>query len=96
MFAALGDQNRLRIVSRLCERGPMSITGLAAGADVTRQGITKHLRVMEKAGLVRCARRGRESVWQVDQRSVAQAQRYLEQISAQWDQALSRLKAFVE
>jgi predicted transcriptional regulator len=74
----------------------MSITGLAAGAKVTRQGITKHLRVMERAGLVHCAWRGRESVWQVDQQNIQQAQRYLEQISSQWDQALARLKAFVE
>jgi len=96
MFAALGDENRLRIVSRLCAQGPMSIAGLAAGSKVTRQGITKHLRVMEKARLVHSTRRGRESVWQVDPESVAQAQRYLEQISTHWDQALARLKMFVE
>lgn len=96
LFAALGDENRWRIVSRLCARGPMSITGLAVGSKVTRQGITKHLRVMEKAGLVHCTRRGRESLWQVDQRNVGQAQLYLRQISTQWDQALARLKAFVE
>jgi predicted MarR family transcription regulator len=74
----------------------MSIAGLAEGSQVTRQGITKHLRVMEKAGLVHGTRAGRESVWQVNQRNVEQAQRYLEQISTQWDQALARLKAFVE
>ena len=96
LFAALGDENRLRIVSRLCPRGPMSITGLAAGSKVTRQGITKHLHVMENGGLVQCTRRGRESVWQVDRQNVEQAQRYLQQISTQWDQALARLKAFVE
>jgi DNA-binding transcriptional ArsR family regulator len=96
VFSALGDENRLRILARLCARGPMSIAGLAEGSKLTRQGITKHLRVMDRAGLVHCRRLGRESEWQVDPRSVQQAQRYLEQISTQWDHALARLKAFVE
>ena len=74
----------------------MSIVRLAAGSNVTRQGITKHLRVMEKAGLVSSSRHGRERIWQVDQRRVQETQRYLEQISAQWDRALERLRAFVE
>jgi len=74
----------------------MSITKLAKGSHVTRQAITKHLRVMQKAGLVSSTRRGRESVWQVDQRNVRRAQLYLGQISTQWDQALARLQAFVE
>jgi DNA-binding transcriptional ArsR family regulator len=74
----------------------MSITRLAAGFPVTRQAITKHLRVMEKAGLVRSAQHGRESVWQLEQKRLEQARRYLQTISAQWDDTLDRLKAFVE
>jgi DNA-binding transcriptional ArsR family regulator len=96
LFAALGDQTRLRLVSRLCDHGPMSITGLTTGSKVTRQAITKHLRVMEKAGLVRSTRRGRESVWQLDQKRLRDARRYLGQISEQWDDALGRLREFVE
>ena len=96
VFAALGDETRLRLVSRLCDDGPMSITRLTAGSKVTRQAITKHLRVMEGAGLVRSARRGRESVWQLDQRRLEDARRYLDQISKQWDDALGRLRKFVE
>jgi DNA-binding transcriptional ArsR family regulator len=92
----LGDDNRLRIVRRLCARGPLSITALAAGSKVTRQAITKHLRLMERSGLIHGTRRGRESLWEVDRERVEQAQQYLEQISTQWDQALARLKAFVE
>ena len=95
-FAALGDPNRLRIVSRLCDAGPQSISGLTAGADVTRQAITKHLRLMQDAGLVRSARVGREVVWELDPRRVAQIRAHLEQISADWDRALSRLRALVE
>lgn len=96
LFAALGDENRLRLVLRLCAGGPMSITHLAAGAGVTRQAVTKHLHVMERAGLVGYTRHGRESVWHVDQRNITKAQRYLAQISAQWDEALARLQALVE
>jgi DNA-binding transcriptional ArsR family regulator len=96
LFAALGDQKRLWLVSRLCGEGPVSITRLASGARITRQAVTKHLRVMEHAGLVQSSRRGRERVWQLDLRKLEEARRYLNQISAQWDQALERLRALVE
>ena len=96
LFAALGDQKRLWLVSRLCHGGPTSITRLAAGARITRQAVTKHLRVMEHAGLVRSLRRGRERVWQLEQPRLEEARRYLKQISAQWDDALERLRALVE
>jgi DNA-binding transcriptional ArsR family regulator len=96
VFAALGDKTRLRLVSRLCNDGPMSIAQLTAGAHVTRQAITKHLRVMEHAGLVRNTRHGRESVWRLDQRRFDDARHYLELISKQWDDALGRLRKLVE
>ena len=96
MFAALGDETRLGLVARLCDQGPTSITKLAAGFDISRQAITKHLRVMESAGLVRGSQHGRESLWQLEERRLAEARRYLQQISAQWDDALDRLKRFVE
>ena len=96
IFAALGDETRLRLVLRLCESGPMSITRLAAGSKVTRQAITKHLRVMETAGVVHSKRHGRESVWELRQRGLNDARHYLKIISRQWDDALDRLKQFVE
>jgi len=96
LFAALGDETRLGLVARLCANGPLSITELSAGSGVTRQGITKHLRVMERSGLARSNRRGRESVWEVDLRRMEEAQRYLREISTQWDKALARLQKFVK
>lgn len=96
LFAALGDKTRLRLVSRLCDDGPLSITRLASGSKVTRQAITKHLRVMEEAGLLRSMRLGRESVWQLEPRRLEDARRYLDLISKQWDDALGRLRKFVE
>ena len=96
IFAALGDETRLGLVSRLCSGGPMSITRLTAGANVTRQAVTKHLHVMEQAGLVRSTRHGRESVWQLELRRLEDAQHYIELIAKQWDEALVRLRKFVE
>jgi DNA-binding transcriptional ArsR family regulator len=96
LFAALGDKTRLWLVSRLCDDGPMSITRLTAGSNVTRQAVTKHLRMMGEAGLVRSTRHGRESVWQLNQRRLEDARRYIDMISRQWDSALGRLREFVE
>jgi DNA-binding transcriptional ArsR family regulator len=96
LFAALGDERRLALVQRLSEGGPLSITRLTAGTGITRQAITKHLTVLADAGLVHDAWRGRERVWTLDPRQLAEARRSLEQISQQWDEALQRLKTFVE
>ena len=96
LFAALGDETRLRLVSRLCDEGPQSITRLTEGSDLTRQGITKHLRMMEEAGLVRATRLGRESIWELETDRLDEARRHLDAISDQWDDAIARLKRFVE
>ena len=96
IFAALGDYTRLELLRRL-SRGPtVSIANLATNTRLSRQAITKHLRVMEGAGLVRCRRHGRESVWQLEQRRLADARYYLALISKQWDEALGRLRKLVE
>ena len=96
LFAALGDETRLRLLIRLSSGGPGSITQLSAKSDVSRQAITKHLQVLSNAGLVRSSRRGRERVWDLDPKRLDDAHAYLERISRQWDEALDRLKAFVE
>jgi DNA-binding transcriptional ArsR family regulator len=96
VFAALGDETRLRLVSRLCEEGPLSIAKLTAGFHVTRQAITKHLYVLADAGLVSGRRDGRESVWELEPRRLELARRHLDLISKEWDEALGRLKSFVE
>ena len=96
VFAALGDETRLQLVSRLCNNGPTSITRLTDGFPMTRQAVTKHLRVMQKSGLVRSSRHGRENIWQLDQRRLSDVRHYLDLISKQWDDALGRLRGFVE
>lgn len=96
VFAALGDETRLRLVARLCDGGPQSISKLTEGAEVTRQAITKHLHVLEEAGLVRGARAGRERVWELETRRLEEAKKALDRISKRWDDAIVRLRAFVE
>jgi DNA-binding transcriptional ArsR family regulator len=96
IFAALGDKTRLDLVARLCSGGPLSIASLTAGADITRQAITKHLNILAEAGLVRDIRAGRERLWEVETRQLEEARRCLERISNQWDDALARLKRAVE
>ena len=96
VFAALGDPTRLRVIARLCSEGPLSITQLSEGSKVTRQAITKHLHVLSDAGLTRDRRHGRERIWELEPARLETAQNYLDQISANWDAALGRLKALVE
>jgi len=96
VFAALGDKTRLDLVARLCAGGPLSITRLSAGAQVTRQAITKHLNTLHEAGLVRDIWAGRERLWEVEPHRLDEARRCLERISSQWDEALERLKSTVE
>jgi DNA-binding transcriptional ArsR family regulator len=96
VFAALGDATRLRLVARLCGDGPLSIARLSDGSGVTRQAITKHLQSLAAAGLVRDTRSGRERIWELEPQRLEKARRCLDQIADQWDQAIGRLKAFVE
>ena len=96
ILAALGDESRLQIVIKLCKGGPLSITRLSDGADISRQAVTKHLHALHNAGLVRSERHGRERIWKLELKRIEEVRRYLAQISQQWDDALSRLKSAVE
>jgi DNA-binding transcriptional ArsR family regulator len=96
VFAALGDETRLALVARLGTAGPQSIARLAERSFVTRQAITKHLHVLGDAGLVRSVKRGRLRIWRVEVDRLDEARRFLDEVSNQWDEALNRLKNFVE
>ena len=96
VLAALGDKTRLRLVARLAAGEPLSITRLSTGTRMTRQAVTKHLHVLEKAGVARGHRRGREHFWELNPAQLREARRQLDQIAGQWDDALARLKASVE
>src|SRR2546423_588113 len=96
VVAALADETRLSLVTALSGGEPRSIAQLTGGSRMTRQAITKHLRVLENAGIVHSVRSGRESRFEFDPRPMNELQAYLGRVSAQWDQVLSRLKTLVE
>ena len=101
MFAALGDDTRLRLIAKLSDGRPASIAELteaqpSGSSKVTRQAITKHLRVLERARLVRCVRAGRESLFELDPRPLGELKEYLELVGRHWEEALGRLRSFVE
>jgi DNA-binding transcriptional ArsR family regulator len=96
VFAALGDEVRLSLVAKLCAGRPHSISQLTGGSTLTRQAITKHLRVLESVGIVHSIRKGRETHFEFDPQPIERMKQYLDFVSAQWDQALARLKSFIE
>src|ERR1700726_3577827 len=96
VFAALGDETRLSVLTKLCNGVPQSISRLTAGTNVSRQAVTKHLRVLANAGVVRNVRVGRESLLELEPLPIEEIRDYLDQVSKQWDDALARLRSHVE
>jgi DNA-binding transcriptional ArsR family regulator len=96
IFAALGDATRLSLLAALAGGEVRSIARLTEGSGLTRQAISKHLRVLEKTRMVRCVRAGRESHYALDPEPLIEARAYLEGVSRLWDERLLRLRAFVE
>jgi DNA-binding transcriptional ArsR family regulator len=96
LFAAMGDSTRLALVTQLAAGEPRSIAQLTCGSRLTRQAISKHLRVLERAGIVRGRHSGRESLFWLAPQPIEQMQSFLSEVSRQWDGALDRLKSFVE
>jgi DNA-binding transcriptional ArsR family regulator len=96
VFAALGDATRLKLVARLSSGEPRSIADLTEGSALTRQAITKHLQVLEGAGIVHSARSGRENLYALDPKPLAAAGQCLDAVAEQWGTLLQRLKQFVE
>jgi DNA-binding transcriptional ArsR family regulator len=96
VFFALGDETRLVLITRLSGGQSRSISQLTKGSKLTRQAITKHLRVLESVGIVHSVQAGRESLFKLDPTPIEKMREYLDFVSEQWDQALVRLKSFVE
>ena len=96
MFAALGDETRLSLVAKLCDGQRCSISQLTHGSRLTRQAITKHLRVLEKAELVRSVQVGRESLFELNPEPIDEMKKFLDRVSELWDRKLARFKSIVE
>ena len=78
VFAALGDETRLFLVSKLTNGRSHSISQLTEGSRITRQAVTKHLRVLEGVGLVHSTRNGREQLYHLDLRPFRDIEEYLD------------------
>lgn len=96
LFDALGDPNRLRIITRLCDGGPCSTSQVTKIIPVSRQAATKHLLLLEAVGLVNSERQGRERIWRIEPKPLTDASDYLTALSTRWDKAIDRLRAYVE
>jgi DNA-binding transcriptional ArsR family regulator len=96
VFAALGDETRLSVLVKLTNGKPQSISRLTVGTNLTRQAVTKHLRVLQGVGVVRCVRVGRESQFELETKPIDDVREYLANVSKQWDSALARLQSIVE
>ena len=96
VFAALGDETRLSVLAKLSTGEPQSISRLTVGTNLSRQAVTKHLGVLANAGVVRNARFGRESLFQLQPQPIEAVRDYLDRVSEQWDDAVARLKSHVE
>ena len=96
LFAALADDTRLTMVESLAAGRAQSISQLTSGTELTRQAVTKHLRVLERVGLVQSTRSGREKLFSLAPEPLEEMRQYLDFVTRQWDRALYRLKRFVE
>jgi len=96
IFAALGDETRLSLIARLSRASGQSISQLAKGTKLTRQAVTKHLQILERVGLVRSVRKGRETLFEFDAAPIETMTQYLDLVSSQWDKKLTDLQTFLE
>jgi DNA-binding transcriptional ArsR family regulator len=96
LWAALGDPMRLRLLNLLLERDEATASALATTLPITRQGVAKHLTVLERAGLVKARRAGRELRYTVRDDRLDQARRQMAQIASRWDKRLAAIKQIAE
>lgn len=96
VFAALGDPTRLLLLERLRAGKPRSIATLSEGTSLTRQAVTKHLRVLGEAGLVHDLRSGREHLYALAPAPIEQVAAWAHEFVQQWDARLDRLEQFLQ
>ena len=96
IFAALADPMRRSLVANLAERSPKTATQLAQEYPITRQGILKHLTILEAAGMVAVHQAGREKRYTLTPEPLGELEQWINEISAKWDERLLRLKTWLE
>jgi DNA-binding transcriptional ArsR family regulator len=96
IFAALADPMRRRLLLSLAESSPKTATQLAGEYPITRQGILKHLNILEEAGLVAVQQQGREKRYTLTPAPLSEVDQWIKTIGSKWDERLLRLKTLVE
>jgi DNA-binding transcriptional ArsR family regulator len=95
VFVALADPTRRELIERLVRGGPMSIVDLAAGLPISRQAVSKHIDLLENAGVLRSQRQGRERRLALERDALHEALTWIAGIEAEWDRRLSALAAYL-
>ena len=96
IFAALADPMRRNLLLNLAEHSPRTATQLKEDYTISRQGILKHLQILEEAGLVTVRQQGREKQYSLHPDPLREVDAWIKALSSKWDERLLRLKAFVE
>lgn len=96
VFDALGDPTRRRLFDVVAAAGPITATELAGDLPVTRQAVSKHLRVLADAGLVAASRSGRENRYEVVPAALDDARTWLDTVGRRWDDRLAALQRHLE
>ncbi|MCI0679402.1 MAG: metalloregulator ArsR/SmtB family transcription factor [Actinobacteria bacterium] len=96
IFTALADPTRRQMLDRLVSEGPATATRLAGELPITRQAVAKHLTVLQEAGLVVRESVGRETIFQASPEALDEVKAWIDQVGAQWDRRLRRLRQSLE
>ena len=96
VFQALSDPTRREVMRRLSVDGPTTLGEIASGLPVTRQAVSKHLIVLEDAGLVRVSGDTRRRTYRLTPRPLADAMGWMVDVGAEWDDRLDALRRHVE
>ncbi len=96
LWSAIGDPSRRRIIDLLVSHGEVSASWLAGQVPFSRQAVSKHLVVLERAGLISRRKQGREVLYQVQADRLDQATRAMAELAAQWDRRLGAIKRLAE
>jgi len=96
LWTAIADPSRRRVLDLLVSNGDVSASWLAGRVPFSRQAVSKHLVVLEQAGLISRRKQGREVLYQVEANRLDQATRAIADLAAQWDRRLATIKRLAE
>jgi DNA-binding transcriptional ArsR family regulator len=96
VFFAIADPTRRRMLLRMAREGEKSVTELMAPFSISQPAVSKHLRCLREAGLVRCRTAGRLRFYEVEPRRLRQVREWVTEVEKFWDQRLDALGAYLD